>query len=98
MRGNSSRLSSPWNLPLIAHISCQENFFYSRCLIAFLRIFLLDFVSSLDPHQVCVDVRQTVFSFGTCAIVKSVEGLVYLLEPCSFGSLLSHSFFYDLFS
>jgi hypothetical protein len=24
--------------------------------------------------------------------------LVYLLEPCSFGSLLSHSFFYDLFS
>jgi hypothetical protein len=32
------------------------------------------------------------------AIMKSVEGLVYLLEPSSFGSLLSHSFFYDLFA
>ena len=41
--------------------------------------------------------RQT-FSFRYfCAIMKSVEGLVYLFEPCSFGSLLSHSVFYVLF-
>ena len=38
--------------------------------------------------------RQT---FSLRYIVKSVESLVYLFEPCSFRSLLSHSFFYVLF-
>ena len=33
-----------------------------------------------------------------CAIAKIVEGLVYLLGPCSFGSLLSHSFLHVLFA
>jgi hypothetical protein len=60
--GNSSRSSSPWNLPLIALISFQEIILTPVVLFAFLRIFLLDFVSSFDPHQVCVVVRLT-FSF-----------------------------------
>ena len=48
-------------------------------------------ITSFDPYQVCVVGRQIFFFLVLCAIMKSVEGLVYLLEPCSLvGSLLSH--------
>ena len=41
-------------------------------------------INSLDSYQVLFW-KTNLFLTVHCAIVKSVEGLVYLFEPCSFG-------------
>jgi hypothetical protein len=87
MRGNSSRSSSPWNLPLIALISFQEIILTPVVLFSFLRIFLLDFVSSLDPHQVCVVVRQT-FSFWYLCHCKKCRGFGLFVGTLLFWELV----------
>jgi hypothetical protein len=87
MCGNSSRSSSPWNLPLIALISCQEIFWTPIVLFAFLRIFLHDFVSSFDPYQVCVDVRQT-FSFRYLCHCEKCRGFGLYVGTLLFWELV----------
>jgi hypothetical protein len=85
--GNSSRSSSPWDLPLIALISFEEIILTPVVLFAFLRIFLLDFVSSLDPHQVCVVVRQT-FSFQYLCHCEKCRGFGLFVGTLLFWELV----------
>jgi hypothetical protein len=40
--------------------------------------------------------KTNLFFLVLCAIEKSIDSLVYLLKSCSFGSLLSPSWFYVL--
>jgi hypothetical protein len=87
MCGNSSRSSSPWNLPLIALISCQEIILTPVVLFAFLWIFFLDFVSSFDPYQVCVDVIQT-FSFWYLCHCEKCRGLGLFVGTLLFWELV----------
>ena len=61
----------------------------SLCLPCLLKIFW--FLSS----EFCWKIKP--FLSVLCANVKSVVSLVYLLKPCSFGSVLSHSFLLVLF-
>jgi hypothetical protein len=77
-------------LPLIASFYFQENVVAPVVFLAFRKYFW-------SLSSVCWWKTNLFFSVR-CAIVKSVEGLVYLLEPCSFGSVLSHSFLYVLFA
>ena len=45
-----------------------------------------------------MSLEETFLFLVPCAINKSLEGLVYLLEPCfPFRSWLSHSFFFGIF-
>ena len=77
-------------LIFIALFSFQEIFVAPVVFLAFLKIFLIPIKFTM--------MEDKPFPLGTCAIVKSVECLVYLLEPCSFGSVLSHSFLHVLFA
>jgi hypothetical protein len=65
----------------------KKFYFDSRCLICLLDDLLIDFVSSLDPHQVCVDVRQT-FSFRYLCHCEKYRGFGLFVETLLFWELV----------